>query len=54
MHTTVCNNSYGPCNIEAVHKGDRCMWNVIVVYVVLAYSVPSIEVLWDMAMTSKA
>ena len=34
----LCNKSYyGPHNINAIHKGDRCMWNMIIVYIVLAY-----------------
>ena len=38
MHITICNKSYyGQCNINAIHKGDRCMWNMIVAFVVLAY-----------------
>ena len=40
MHTTVCNKSYfDPRNINAIHKSDWCMWNMIVAYVVLVYSV---------------
>ena len=62
--------TYGPRNVNAIHKGDRCMWNMIVAYVVLAYveynsrirstgveCVPSIKVLsllCDMAMASNA
>ena len=38
MHTTICNKSYyGPRNINTIHKGERCMWNMIDAYVVLAY-----------------
>ena len=55
MHTTVCNkNYYGPCNINAIHKGDWCMWNMIVAYVALAYCIPSMKVLCDIAMASNA
>ena len=51
----LCNKSYyGPHNINAIHKGDRCMWNMIIVYIVLAYSVPSMKVLCDMIMASNA
>ena len=62
--------TYGPRNIKAIQKVDRCMWNIIVAYVVLAYveynccirntgveCVPSIKVLsllCDMAMASNA
>ena len=42
--STVCNKYYyGPRNINAIHKGDGCMWNTIVAYVVLTYSVPSMK-----------
>ena len=50
--TTVSNKSYySPCNINAIHNGDRYKWNLIVANVVLAYSFPSMKVC-DMAMTS--
>ena len=53
--TTVCNKSYcGQRTINAIHKGSQCMWNMIVVYVVLAYSVLSMKVLCDIAMASNA
>ena len=54
---TVCNkNYYGHCNIIAIHKGDWCMWNMIVAYVALAYSVSSMVLilLCDMTMASNA
>ena len=55
MHITVCNKSYyGQRNNNAIHKGDWCMWNMIVTYTVLAYSVLSMKVLCDKAMASNA
>ena len=55
MHTTMCNKSYySPCSINTTRKGYRCMWNMIVTYLVLAYSVPSMKVLCNMAMASHA
>ena len=53
--TNVCNKSYcGQHTINAIHEGSQCMWNMIVVYVVLAYSVLSMKVLYDIAMASNA
>ena len=43
---------YSQRNINAIHKGDWCMWNMIVAHVVPAFSVPSKKVLSDIAMAS--
>ena len=49
----ICNKNYcGPRNINTIHKGDWCMWNMIVAYDVLAFSVLSMKVLCDMAIAS--